>query len=87
MILTHIDINPELLVKMVESILRLWTEEHPQDTFHPQGNPLLPQVWVGWEMRVVTSGVAWCPVCDKGCKDESHDLWHGIVLSKSEKMS
>ena len=49
MILTHIHINPELLIRLVASKLRMWAEAHPQDTCHSQGNPLLPQARVGLE--------------------------------------
>ena len=65
MILTHININPELLIKLVASKLKMWAEAHLQDTWHPQGNPLFRQVQ---EMRVVTSGMAWCPITHKDCK-------------------
>ena len=29
MILTHLNINPELLIKLVASKLRMWAETHP----------------------------------------------------------
>ena len=42
MILTYININPELLINLVVSNLKMWAEAHPQDTCQPQGNPLTP---------------------------------------------
>ena len=35
MILTYININPELLIKLIASKLRMSTEAHPLDTCHP----------------------------------------------------
>ena len=35
------------------------------------------------EMRVVTYGAAWCPVSHKK-RDESGELWRGMVFRKSQ---
>ena len=55
MTLTHININPELLIKLVASKLRMWVEAYPQDTFHPQGNLLLPWEGLGGETTIQES--------------------------------
>ena len=48
MTLTYLNIKPELLSIMVASNLGISAEAHPWDTCHPQRDPLLPQVRVGW---------------------------------------
>ena len=40
MISIYLNINLELLIKLVASNLSMWAEGHPYDTWHPQGNPL-----------------------------------------------
>ena len=51
MILTHINIHPELLIKEVAIKLRMWVEAHPYDTCQPlrKSSASLGTVWVGNE--------------------------------------
>ena len=56
----HININPELLIKLVAIKLIMWAEEPPWNTHQPWGNPLLP--WEGLGVKyLLTNGVAWGP--------------------------
>ena len=42
MILIYLNVISKLMVRLVVSNLSMWAEAHPEDTFHPLGNPLLP---------------------------------------------
>ena len=50
MILSWLNINQELMIKLVANCLRMWAEAYPQDSCYPQGNPLLAWVRVEWEV-------------------------------------
>ena len=50
MILTHININPELLIKLVASMLRMWAEADPWHTLLPLGKSSAFLGRVGWEV-------------------------------------
>ena len=62
MILKRININPELLIKMVASKLRICAETHAQDnTYHILGN-ILPHLEGLSGKYSVTNSMTWHPV-------------------------
>ena len=63
MILKRININPELLIKMVASKLRICAETHAHDnTYHILGNILLHLEGLSGKYSVTNNSMTWHPV-------------------------